>query len=145
MVALLRVLAVCLWVHPLSIFALTFHSVEGFKLVREILLEVLPTFDPHSYQIDGVCKVLDKVDLVAVTPTGSGKTGFLFLSILVMIAIAANPSLCKDASFPKDPAIIVVCPTNSIEQQMVSASKLNKLPLFTLLRRRTWRSLGLSR
>ncbi|KAJ7604739.1 hypothetical protein B0H17DRAFT_1154437 [Mycena rosella] len=118
MAALLWVLAVCLWIHPLSILAFTFHSVEGFKLVCEILLDVLPTFDPHSYQIDGVCKVLDKVDLVAVTPTGSGKTGFLFLSILVMIAIAANPSHCKDVSFPKDPAIIIVCPTNSIEQQM---------------------------
>lgn len=121
MAAFLWVIAVCLWINPLSILAFNFHSVEGFKLVREILLDVLPTFEPHSYQIDGVCKILDKVDLVAVTPTGSGKTGFLFLSILVMIAIAANPSLCKDVSFPKDPAIIVVCPTNSIEQQMVSA------------------------
>ncbi|KAJ7690964.1 hypothetical protein B0H17DRAFT_1201322 [Mycena rosella] len=63
-------------------------------------------------------KVLDKIDLVAVTPTGSSKTGFLFLTIIVMIAIAANPSLCPSASFPKDPAIVVVCPTNSIEQQM---------------------------
>ncbi|KAJ7325495.1 P-loop containing nucleoside triphosphate hydrolase protein [Mycena albidolilacea] len=68
--------------------------------------------------MDGVCKVLDKIDLVAVTPTGSGKTSFFFLTILVMIAITANPSLCPSASFPKDPAIVVVCPTNSIEQQM---------------------------
>ncbi|KAJ7689817.1 hypothetical protein B0H17DRAFT_1134754 [Mycena rosella] len=74
MAALVWVLTVCLWIHPLSILAITFHSVEGFKLVREILLDVLPTFDPHSYQINGVCKVLDKVDLVvAVTPTGSGR------------------------------------------------------------------------
>ncbi|KAJ7700472.1 hypothetical protein B0H17DRAFT_1176815 [Mycena rosella] len=39
MAALLWVLAVCLWIHPLSILAFTFHSVEGFKLVREILLD----------------------------------------------------------------------------------------------------------
>ncbi|KAJ6496218.1 P-loop containing nucleoside triphosphate hydrolase protein, partial [Mycena sanguinolenta] len=96
----------------------TFHSPDGFALVRKILLAALPTFEPHTYQMDGVCKVLDKIDLVAVTPTGSGKTGFFFLTILVMIAIAANPSLCPSASFPKDPAIVVVCPTNSIEQQM---------------------------
>ncbi|KAJ7692044.1 hypothetical protein B0H17DRAFT_1133313 [Mycena rosella] len=44
---------------------------------------------------------------VAVTPTGSGKTGFLFLTIIVMSAIAANPSLCPTVAFPKDPAIVV--------------------------------------
>ncbi|KAJ6556881.1 P-loop containing nucleoside triphosphate hydrolase protein [Mycena sp. CBHHK59/15] len=98
--------------------AFAFSSPEGFTLVRKILLAALPTFDPHTYQMDGICKVLDKVDLVAVTPTGSGKTGFLFLTIIVMSAIAANPSLCPTVVFPKDPVIVVVCPTNSIEQQM---------------------------
>ncbi|KAJ7792475.1 hypothetical protein B0H14DRAFT_3499209 [Mycena olivaceomarginata] len=68
--------------------------------------------------MDGVCKVLDGVDLVAVTPTGSGKTAYLFLSILVMMAISKTPSLCPAVKFPKDPAIVVVCPTNSIEQQL---------------------------
>ncbi|KAJ7104700.1 P-loop containing nucleoside triphosphate hydrolase protein, partial [Mycena epipterygia] len=100
-------------------------SPDGFALVRRILLTALPTFEPHSYQMDGICKVLDKVDLVAVTPTGSGKTGFLFLTILVMIAIAANPSLCPSVKFPKDPAIVVVCPTNSIEQQMAPSQEEN--------------------
>ncbi|KAJ7450708.1 P-loop containing nucleoside triphosphate hydrolase protein, partial [Mycena galericulata] len=95
-----------------------FSSPTGSSLVRNILLTALPTFEPHSYQTDGICKVLDKIDLVAVTPTGSGKTGFLFLTILVMKAIAANPSLCPGVTFPRDPAIVVVCPTNSIEQQM---------------------------
>ncbi|KAJ7619892.1 hypothetical protein B0H17DRAFT_1219660 [Mycena rosella] len=32
--------------------------------------------------------------------------------------IAVNPSLCPGETFPKNPAIVVVCPTNSIEQQM---------------------------
>jgi superfamily II DNA helicase RecQ len=36
-----------------------------------------------------------------------------------MIAIAKTPSLCPAVKFPIDPAIVVVCPTNSIEQQMV--------------------------
>ncbi|KAJ7613611.1 P-loop containing nucleoside triphosphate hydrolase protein [Mycena polygramma] len=98
--------------------AFTFHSPAGFSLVRQILLAALPTFEPHDYQLDGVCKILDKIDLVAVTPTGSGKTGFLFLSLLVMMAIAANPALCPSVIFPKDPAMVVVCPTNSIEQQL---------------------------
>ncbi|KAJ7224049.1 P-loop containing nucleoside triphosphate hydrolase protein [Mycena pura] len=95
-----------------------FYSALGFKLAREILLEVLPHFDPHHYQINGICKVLNGVDLVAVTPTGSGKTAYLFLPILVMIAILKSPALCPAVKFPKDPAIVVVCPTNSIKQQM---------------------------
>ncbi|KAJ7481106.1 hypothetical protein B0H11DRAFT_2024215 [Mycena galericulata] len=102
------------------VHSFAFHSSDGFALVRSILLTALPMFEPHSYQMDGICKVLDKIDLVSVTPTGSGKTGFLFLSLIVMIAIAANPSLCLTITFPKDPAIVVVCPTNSIEQQMAS-------------------------
>ncbi|KAJ7178226.1 hypothetical protein C8R46DRAFT_1076150 [Mycena filopes] len=84
---------------PHLCFAFKFYFQPGFALARRILLEVLPTFEPHHYQIDGVCKVLDGVDLVAVTPTGSGKTGYLFLSILVMIALANTPSLCPAIKF----------------------------------------------
>ncbi|KAK6988782.1 ATP-dependent DNA helicase Q1 [Favolaschia claudopus] len=98
--------------------AFKFYSESGFNLVRNVLLGVLPNFEPHHYQMDGICKILDGVDLVAVTPTGSGKTAYLFLSILVMMAISKTPSLCPQIKFPKDPAMVVVCPTNSIEQQM---------------------------
>lgn len=102
-----------------SCLGFKFYSDTGFQLVRTILLGVLPSFELHHYQMDGICKVLDGIDLVAVTPTGSGKMAYLFLSILVMIAISKTPSLCPAVKFPKDPLIIVVCPTNSIEQQMV--------------------------
>lgn len=59
----------------LCVDAFTFHSPAGFSLDRQTLLAALPTFDPHDYQLDGVCKILNKIDLVTVTPTGSGKTG----------------------------------------------------------------------
>jgi hypothetical protein len=140
MVALALLPALLLVCCTISVATFTFHSPDGFALVRQILLDALPTFEPHMYQMDGVCKVLDRIDLVAVTPTGSGKTGFFFLTILVMIAITANPLLCPSASFPKDPAIVVVCPTNSIEQQMVSPSILSEpgnLPKL-LPRKRIW-------
>ncbi|KAJ7430966.1 P-loop containing nucleoside triphosphate hydrolase protein [Mycena galericulata] len=112
--------------------AFTFHSELGFELVRKILLDILPTFEPHHYQMDGICKVLDGVDLVAVTPTGSGKTGYLFLSILVMMAIAKTPSLCPAVKFPQDPAIVVVCPTNSIEGQMAQNMAKIGVPALTI-------------
>ncbi|KAF7369594.1 ATP-dependent DNA helicase Q1 [Mycena venus] len=103
-------LALLLFLALLSqiVFSFKFHSPQGFTLVRKILLDALPHFEPHDYQTDGI----------SVTPTGSGKTGFLFLTIIVMIAIANIPSLCPTVKFPKDPVIVVVCPTNSIEQQM---------------------------
>ncbi|KAJ7165314.1 P-loop containing nucleoside triphosphate hydrolase protein [Mycena filopes] len=116
---------------PQLCLAFKFYSQPGFALARRILLEVLPTFEPHHYQIDGVCKVLDGVDLVAVTPTGSGKTGYLFLSILVMIALANTPSLCPAIKFCADPTIVVICPTNSIEQQM--EENMGKLGLAALM------------
>ncbi|KAJ6619931.1 hypothetical protein B0H10DRAFT_2024102 [Mycena sp. CBHHK59/15] len=74
--------------------AFKFYSQPGFDLARKILLSALPTFETHHYQIDGICKVLDGIDLVAVTPTGSGKTGYLFLTIIIMIAISKTLSLC---------------------------------------------------
>jgi superfamily II DNA or RNA helicase len=121
MLALWPFLILLLCSNLLCAHSFRFYSPEGSILVHQILLTALPTFEPHIYQLEGVCKVLDKIDLVAVTPTGSGKTGFLFLTILVMIAIAANPSLCPSVKFPRNPAVVVVCPTNSIEQQMVSS------------------------
>ncbi|KAJ7197397.1 hypothetical protein GGX14DRAFT_402632 [Mycena pura] len=51
------------------------------------------------YQLD-VSKGLDNI---AVTPTGSGKTGYLFITILVMIAIAKT---CPAVKFPADAAIL---------------------------------------
>ncbi|KAJ7735334.1 P-loop containing nucleoside triphosphate hydrolase protein [Mycena metata] len=99
-------------------FAFRFDSPEGIELARRILLDVLSSFEPHHYQMDGICRVLAGVDLVVSTPTGSGKTGYLFLSLLVMMAIAKKPSLCPSVKFPLNPVFIVVCPTNSIEQQI---------------------------
>jgi hypothetical protein len=43
---------------------------------------------------------LDRKDLLAITPTGSGKTGFYTMYILAAIA---DPTLCPTARFPKNP------------------------------------------
>ena len=50
-------------------------------------------FDPHDYQLDGVCQVLDGLDLLAVTPTGSGKTGFVYILLLVLQGLQQKPEL----------------------------------------------------
>ena len=74
-----------------------FSSTEGHALCRRILKELLP-YDPHDVQIEGICKVLDNVDLFAVLATGSGKTSFMSMYMLVVLAIQRDPSLCPTAN-----------------------------------------------
>ena len=97
-----------------------FSSPEGYSLCRHILKEYL-SYDPHDVQIEGICKVLDNVDLFAVLATGSGKTGFLSMYMLVVLAIKKDPSLCPTAKFPDNPCILAICPTKYLEHQMVRA------------------------
>ncbi|KAI0745744.1 P-loop containing nucleoside triphosphate hydrolase protein, partial [Earliella scabrosa] len=99
-----------------------FSCPEGRSLCRRLISAKLK-FDPHDYQLDGVCKALDGSDLLAVTPTGSGKTGFLVMYLLVMHEIMRNPSLCPSGTIPpkhfrRDGAMVVVCPTKSLEVDM---------------------------
>ena len=82
-------------------------------------------FDPHDYQLEGVCKVLDGQDLLAVTPTGSGKTGFIYILLLVLQGLQQKPTLRPSGirKYPKDPVIFVVCPTIALEEDMVSLTQ----------------------
>ncbi|KAH9948899.1 P-loop containing nucleoside triphosphate hydrolase protein, partial [Amylocystis lapponica] len=94
-----------------------FCSPEGNTLFRNILKNHLP-YEPHDYQLEGACKALDGIDVLAVTPTGSGKTGFMSMMMLVMCAIAREPSLCPRVKFKKDPAMLVICPTKALQLDM---------------------------
>lgn len=97
-----------------------YDSVAGRNLCKQILAQHLP-YDPHDYQLDGVCAVLDNQDLLATTPTGSGKTGFFIQLMIIARELALDPTLAiNDRMFPKDPAMLVVCPTKALENDMVS-------------------------
>ena len=56
-----------------------FSNLEGHKLARKILRPQLP-YDPHDAQIEGICKAIDGVDIMVLTPTGSRKTCYLSCS-----------------------------------------------------------------
>jgi hypothetical protein len=71
-------------------FAFKFYSPPAFALARKILLGVIPNFDLHHYQINRIWKVMDGVDLVAVTPTGSGKTAYLLGELLLVGAVFSS-------------------------------------------------------
>ena len=96
-----------------------FSSPEGAKLCRQIARDKLD-FDPHDYVVEGVCKALDEIDLLAITPTGSGKTSVVIVYMLVVCAILENVGLCPASpDFPKHPLTLMVCPTKSLELDMV--------------------------
>jgi len=52
-----------------------YDSFPGHALCKKILQKYL-LYEPHDYQLDGICPVMDGYDLLATTPTGSKKTGF---------------------------------------------------------------------
>jgi superfamily II DNA/RNA helicase len=93
---------------------------EGRQLCKKILAKYV-VYEPHDYILDGICPVMDGFDLLATTPTGSGKTGYLILLMLVIREIAADKTLAiAKEIFPKDPVMIVVCPTKALEDDIVS-------------------------
>ena len=104
----------------------TFRSPNGVNFCRAIASKSLP-WEPHDYQLDGACNALDRRDVLAITPTGSGKTGFLLVYMLVAQAIARDPTLCPQAlrkHFKSDPCMLVICPTKALEHDMVSILQL---------------------
>ena len=91
-----------------------YDSVAGRALCKRILKKYLP-YEPHDYILDGICPVMDGYDLLATTPTGSGKSGYYILLMLVVREIAADDSLMiGEKRFPKDPVMIVVLPTKAL-------------------------------
>jgi ATP-dependent helicase YprA (DUF1998 family) len=104
-----------------------YDTPEGAALVRRILAETI-AFEPHDFQVEGICAVLDGRDLLATMATGSGKTGYFFMLMLVMRAISEDETLALGGrTFPKDPAMIVICPTKALQEDMVSSSFLLSL------------------
>ena len=77
-----------------------FSSTAGWSLCRKILLERLP-FCPHDYQLDGISAILDGKDLLAISATGSGKYGYIYMLMHTILAILEQPSLCPTVEFPK--------------------------------------------
>jgi superfamily II DNA helicase RecQ len=98
-------------------------SPAGQALAREILRPILG-FDPHDYQLEGTCKILDGVDLLAVIPTSGGKTGFFFMPILLRKAIREDTRFSSEIRdrIQAEGTMVVVLPTIAVELEMVRAT-----------------------
>jgi hypothetical protein len=102
-----------------------FSNPEGHKLARKILRPQLP-YDPHDAQIEGICKAIDGVDIMVLTPTGSGKTGYLTMYMLLVRSLAADSGLVKPRTKKvcQNPVMVNVFPTNGVEEEMVRGNSL---------------------
>jgi ATP-dependent helicase YprA (DUF1998 family) len=97
-----------------------FHSEAGYALCRQIILKNL-SFGPHDYQLEGITKVLDGENLIAIIKTSGGKSAYIYMVLLIITAIQQEPALCPSASFPLDPAILLILPTTALQDDQVSA------------------------
>ena len=61
-------------------------SEEGHWLFHNILKHKL-LYDPYQDQVEGFCKVLDGINLLAILPAGMGETTFISMYMLVVLAI----------------------------------------------------------
>ena len=83
-----------------------FASPRGWQICRKILTDALP-FGPHDYQLDGITHALDGQDVVAVSATGSGKSAYIYMLVIILLAMAKNPSIAPiKKKFPADPAVV---------------------------------------
>ncbi|KAJ3964465.1 P-loop containing nucleoside triphosphate hydrolase protein [Lentinula raphanica] len=100
----------------------SFQSERGHALISQIVQLYAP-FQPHDYVLEGVGALLDGKDLIAITPTGSGKTGYIAYTALVVCELTRHPENYPEVGdvakrFPNDPLILAICPTNYLEYQM---------------------------
>ena len=62
---------------------LFFSSEAGGELLREVLRDLWP-HTPRDYQIEAVARLLDGIDVLAILPTGAGKTAILTMFMLYL-------------------------------------------------------------
>lgn len=73
-----------------------FNSATGHALISLFISLYLP-YMLHEYVLEGLGHILDGMDLVAITPTGSGKTGFMAFTALVSQELAISPNKYPEA------------------------------------------------
>lgn len=101
-----------------------FNSEHGRALISQIIQQYAP-YTPHTYVLEGLGEVLEGKDLFAVTPTGSGKTGYIAFTAVIVKELVRYPDRYPEVTrkFPKNPLMLAICPTNYLEYQLVSKTK----------------------
>ncbi|KAJ3737299.1 hypothetical protein DFJ43DRAFT_1149139 [Lentinula guzmanii] len=74
----------------------SFSSERGRSLSSRIIQQYVP-HPAHDYVLEGIGKALDGKDVFAVTPTGSGKTGYMAFTALVVKVLKDKPEVYPEA------------------------------------------------
>jgi hypothetical protein len=66
--------------------------------------------------------MIDSVNLMVLTHTSSGKTGYFTMYRLLLLALSKGLNIVVPAkkSVPKNPVMVLVFPTNGVKEEMVS-------------------------
>ena len=68
---------------------------------------------------------MDGEDVIVMMVMDAGKTGLLSILLLVIRAIFRDSSLAlQGCTFPKDPCMLVICPTKALEEDMVCTKQI---------------------
>jgi superfamily II DNA/RNA helicase len=109
----------------------SYSTPAEWALIKKILSECDPPIELHDYQTEGICKALDGIDVISTMATGTGKTGLFSFLMLVVRAISQDPTLVLGtARFPKNPCMLVICPTKALEDDMVLYIQAISLAIF---------------
>lgn len=96
----------------------SFQSMEECNLYTQLLPEIAWCSDAHDWKMDIVTGLLHRQDVLVITATGSGKTEtFIRLMCLIQV-LSTHPVSKDDRRLPSDPAMIVLCPTKALEEEM---------------------------
>ncbi|OAX42689.1 hypothetical protein K503DRAFT_796908 [Rhizopogon vinicolor AM-OR11-026] len=75
--------------------------------------------DTHNFQLEAISHLLDNDDMLLLTATGTGKTDTFIRTMHVIRYLTENhASAPEGVSFPHDPAMVIVCPTKALEEEM---------------------------
>ena len=98
----------------------SFSSEVGKDLVCKFLQNLWP-HTPRDYQLEAVTKALNCIDVLAILPTSTGKTAILTMFMLVLTHMKPHPDnyAWHSARFPDNPIMVVVYPTNCLEEEQV--------------------------
>ena len=94
-----------------------FNTPDGLCLARKALQPLLP-YDPHDNQLEGICKMINGINLMALTHTDQ-----VFYNVYVTFAgTLKDPRIISPAkkSVPKNQVMVLVFPTNRVEEEMES-------------------------
>jgi hypothetical protein len=98
-----------------------FNTLKGLHLAKKVLQPLL-LYDPHDDQLEGSCKMIDDINFMALMHTSFEKTSYFTMYMLLLLALSKDPSIVAPAKkyVLKNPVMVLVFPTNGVEEEMVS-------------------------